>query len=244
MPVQFFCRVGSKLKLLDKILPLIPPHTKYVEAFVGGGSVFWNKELADKNVINDLDPLLIEGYRLLKSMKNKQPSDFILPNGLKNIQQLVNKPNPTKEERLLQILYMTCNTFGSIGGKKIYKNHTQKNKINKIETYVDKMKNVTITKQDYLKVIKEHDSPNTFFFLDPPYEKSDNLYEDSSIDYEEMNKVLKSLKGKFLLTINDSPLIRKIFSSFIIKKIVARGAGNEGIGYEDRKELIIMNYSF
>jgi len=104
------------------------------------------------------------------------------------------------------------------------------------------MKNTTILKQDYKKVIHKYDSPNTFFFLDPPYENSDSLYKDDTIDYEEMADVLNKIKGKFLLTINDSPNIRKIFKDFVIKPILVKGYGYEGIGKKDRKELFIMNY--
>jgi len=242
MPKQFFCRTGSKLKIVNRILQNTPPHSVYVEPFVGGGSLYWSKEPAEKAVINDLSKELIEGYTLLKSMKKKQPNDFPIETNVKDIQAFVNKPNPTKEERLLQILYTTCNTFGSSGKGKIYKESSQKKKIDEIEKYVDRMKNTTVLKQDYKKVIHKYDSSNTFFFLDPPYENSDSLYKDDTIDYEEMADVLNKIKGKFLLTINDSPNIRKIFKDFVIKPILVKGYGYEGIGKKDRKELFIMNY--
>ena len=63
------------------------------------------------------------------------------------------------------------------------------------------------------------------------------------MDYEEMNKVLQNLKGMFLLTINDSPSIRKIFKGFILKPIFVKSHSNTTIGGKDRKELFIMNYS-
>ena len=240
---QFFCRFGSKLSLLEDILPMIPPHLKYVEPFVGGGAVYWNKEPAEKAVLNDLDKDLIEGYKLLKSMKNKTPSDFPVKYSIDEMQKLVDKPNPTKEEELLQKLYKFCNTFSSSGKGKIYKNHSHITKIKRIGDFVDRMKHTTITNQDYKKVLKHNDSVNTFFFLDPPYEASEGLYKEFLMDYEEMNKVLQNLKGMFLLTINDSPNIRKIFKGFILKPVFVKSHSKSSIGFKDRNELFIMNYS-
>ena len=63
------------------------------------------------------------------------------------------------------------------------------------------------------------------------------------MDYEEMNKVLQNLKGMFLLTINDSPNIRKIFKGFILKPVFVESHSKFLIGGKDRKKLFIMNYS-
>ena len=83
------------------------------------------------------------------------------------------------------------------------------------------------------------------FFLDPQYENSDKLYYEDSIDYEEMSIILSNIDGKFMLTINDSPRIRKIFNNFKIRKIrVPPGSGHTkaNIGGKFRNELIITNY--
>jgi DNA adenine methylase len=97
----------------------------------------------------------------------------------------------------------------------------------KIETdftkYKDKLSNTIILNQDYRIVLKKYDSPKTFFYLDPPYEhaKENHLYKHLKefITPQEIYDSLKGIKGKFLLSYNDSPLIRKIFSEYTIKKI-------------------------
>ena len=79
------------------------------------------------------------------------------------------------------------------------------------------------------------------FFIDPPYENtSENFYlENNIIDYNDLFFLLQNIKGKFLLTLNDSLYIRKIFKNFIIKKITVKSFWQ---GKKDRKELLIMNY--
>jgi len=249
----FFCRVGSKRTLINKILPLIPQHTIYVEPFIGGGAVYFAKEPSDNEIINDLDETLIMGYNLLKNINNVESINKVI-NKIKTLKnekdkllfqndfiKIKSKDNGIK---LYQILLHLCNSFSSTGKGKIYKAETQDTKINKIADYKERLKNTKILSMDYKDIIKKFDSVNTFFFLDPPYEKSKGLYHSHSIDYNLMYDILSKIKGKFLLTINDSPEILNIFKNFKIKKINVKGIGNEGkdIGGTIRKELIITNY--
>ena len=60
-----------------------------------------------------------------------------------------------------------------------------------------------------------------------------------------MRGELDKLKGKFLLTLNDSKEIRKIFKGFKVKGLKVRGGGfreDAPIGGGGRKEVIITNY--
>jgi len=236
----FFCRIGSKQDIVDKLISMVPEHKIYVEPFVGGGSMFWKMDNKSKMIINDIDKQLIEGYRLLKNGDNK----LIIPPTIEEKQQLVNRKARNDNERLTQILLLSCNTFGSQGKYKIYKNTAHIQKIKKINEYSNKLKNTTILNQDFKKVIKKYDSTDTFFFLDPPYEKSiDTLYDNYFIDYKELVSILSNIKGFFMLTINDSPNIRNLFKKFNIVQIVVKQKSNSELGGSgDRRELIIMNY--
>jgi DNA adenine methylase len=249
----FFNRVGSKVSLLKDIIPIIPPHTTYVEPFIGGGAIFWNKTPAEKSVINDLDKELITGYKILKRISPKIDLTFLdnakqvdgkFPEVEKFIESITN--NSTDGDKLLRIMKLSNGTFNSIGIGHIYKNPSTESKMNNISEYKKLLKPTTILNKDYLQVIKEYDSPTTFFFLDPPYEDTDDTYyRNYIIDYNVMNNALKNIKGKFLLTINDSKLIRDTFKDFKIKTIVVRNQANTGLGEEtrNRKELFISNYN-
>jgi len=117
-------------------------------------------------------------------------------------------------------------------------------------TYKDKMKGVKILSQDYMKVIRNHDGPSSFIFLDPPYEKSDKRLgyaEDMGFDFERLAAVLKGIKGKFLMTINDSPRIRELFKDFNQKMFKAdtnmSSVQSHGKSKKyERHELFISNY--
>ncbi|MDR1937317.1 MAG: DNA adenine methylase [Tannerellaceae bacterium] len=62
-PITYY---GGKQQMLRHILPLIPKHRIYVEPFFGGGAVFWGKEPAKVEFINDHDGEVINFYRVLK----------------------------------------------------------------------------------------------------------------------------------------------------------------------------------
>lgn len=239
----FFCRVGSKRPMLDDILKLIPPSLSlYVEPFAGGAALFWNIDF-EKAILNDLDKGLIQAYSLIKK-SSSNPSDYPIVEGIQNVQNFVDKNYTRNEDKLMKFLFLQCNVFGSLPGKtKIYKGVSHQRKLNNIQLYKDKLKNTTLLSQDYKKVIQKYDSPDTFFFLDPPYAKSKGLYKDDIIDYDELERILATIKGKFMLTLNDSPRFRKLFSKFNVKGISVRSPSNIEQFQRQRQELIITNYN-
>ena len=57
-----------------------------------------------------------------------------------------------------------------------------------------------------------------------------------------MAALLSGIKGKFILSINDSANIRAIFNKFNIKALTVKAKGRVGLGEDDRKELLITNF--
>jgi len=57
---------GGKGRFVPKLLPLIPPHSKYVEVFGGGGSLLFAKEPAAVEVYNDINAGLANFFRVIQ----------------------------------------------------------------------------------------------------------------------------------------------------------------------------------
>ena len=55
----------------------------------------------------------------------------------------------------------------------------------------------------------KYDSPNTLFYLDPPYENSEKQYIHDSVNIQDLFKILSNIKGYFILSYNDSLLAKK-----------------------------------
>lgn len=63
-------------------------------------------------------------------------------------------------------------------------------------------------------------------------------------DYQTMSMLLSQLKGKFLLSLNDLPEVRKTFSQFRIKEVKTVYSCNSLNNTIAGKELIISNCDF
>jgi DNA adenine methylase len=248
----FFCRIGSKRDIADFVMDYFPDpeeYDTYVEPFVGGGAIYWKKEPTETEVINDLDSDLVGAYRLLQNTKARDfRSDL---NSKEKIQRFVDGPIRTEAEKLTYQIVDRCNHFMGKETGKIFQNSNPYGKLKKIEAYQERMKDTKIENKSYEKMLEKYDSPRTFFYLDPPYEEKEStgvLYKHGgmSFDFEALRKNLDKVKGFWLLSINDSPNIRRIFKGYYYKAFTVKAKSKartiQTIGSKDRKELLISNY--
>lgn len=251
-----FNRIGGKYSLRKKILPLIPDHTTYVEPFAGSGAVFFFKPKVEHNVLNDLDKGVVSGLRLLQHAP-LDTSKYPAPTSVEATKRQFVKPAKTIPQKIVKrIIESSAGFSGTLvtRPKQIYSTGGVERKLKRLPDIIEKMKDVKVTSEDYGKVIDKNDSPSTFFFLDPPYENSNaqmGYAEHKDFDFERLVNELSRIKGKFLMTINDSPRIRKMFSKFYIKPFVAdtnlrniyyTKNGQKTSHPYQRKELFIANY--
>ena len=64
--------IGGKNQLAPYIISKMPTHDIYYEVFFGAGHVFWQKNLAKKNVINDLNSRLVNLYKVINDENLKE----------------------------------------------------------------------------------------------------------------------------------------------------------------------------
>ena len=109
----------------------------------------------------------------------------------------------------------------------------------------DRMANVVIENQDFETLIKHYDRPDGFFYADPPYFSSEEMY-DTEFDWNDhirLRDTLADIKGKFLLSYNDCAEIRKLYDGFSVFDFsrIHSMAQRYSAGKEF-KELLIGNY--
>ena len=251
------CRVGSKRRFAELLNHILPPHTTYVEPFAGSAAIFFYKKPSQREVINDLDKSITSIFKLIQKIPND--ATFPVIDTIAKAQEYHTHTYTKPEDLLTQYLVRSCG--GWMGktvpaGNKLMRLPHIKYKLQNMKLYKARLRGVHITNEDYEKVIKNNDSASTVFFMDPPYEESNNLtYAKGSakFDFDRFAEVVSGIKGKWVITINDSPYIRKIFNKFNVVPVVIVGHhnknGNEDktsktIGTEDRPELIISNFQF
>lgn len=251
-----FNRIGSKFALRNEIVPMIPSHTKYVEPFAGSAAIFFSKEKAPQNVLNDLDKNTARGLRMLVNAPT-DPDSYPNPKTLAEHKHYFTHPLKSKQGQIALRIVETADGFNGTTVERpemIYRTVNIPRKVRHIAQYKEKLKGVKITSEDYEKVIRKNDGANTFFFIDPPYENSVKKLgyaEDSKFDFERLAKVLHGIRGKFLMTMNDSPRIRELFKGFHIKPFVAISnlksiqyrVGKKMMSHKyERKEVYVSNY--
>ena len=244
-------RIGGKSKLKTKIVSIMPKHKIYVEPFVGGGSVFFEKEPAELNIINDKDKDIANIFGDMKVVGEKMINKSFQPDKDKFNRFLKQTSFNNKEDRLYRNLYLSILSYS--GNRKGYiGDRNAKNRRFSSDGVGKKMKttkwkdflndnNVKIFNTDFKNIIKKYDSPDTLFYLDPPYSKSTTDYTVGGVNPQDVYNSLQGLKGKFILSYDYSSLIKKIFNKYKFK-LVKTSYEVSGQRQDGIKEYLITNF--
>ena len=109
----------------------------------------------------------------------------------------------------------------------------------------DRMANVVVENQDFETLIKHYDRPDAFFYLDPPYFSTEDMYEVGFgwDDHVRLRDTLKNIKGKFLLSYNDCNEIRELYNGFSLFDFSrTHSMAQRYEAGKEFKELLIGNY--
>jgi len=238
-----FCRIGTKRYTSDEIINIFPEHEIYVEPFLGGASIFLNKKPSKKEIINDLDGELMNAYKLIKKVNFSNLDKYLKLDTLSKLKIQYDTPAITNEDKLYNFILKYCNTFSSTGKGELVRFSSPIPKLANMDLYKNRLKKATILNKDYKYIIKKYDSLNTLFYLDPPYEKSKKLYKHGDLNLIELEDILSNIKGKFVLSLNDSPNVRNIFEKYNIY-LVKETKGSRSINKKltARTDLLITNF--
>lgn len=109
----------------------------------------------------------------------------------------------------------------------------------------DRLANVVVENQDFETLIKHYDRPDAFFYLDPPYFSTEDMYEVEFgwDDHVRLRDTLKNIKGRFLLSYNDCNEIRELYNGFSMFDFSrTHSMAQRYEAGKEFKELLIGNY--
>lgn len=186
-------------------------------------------------VVNDINQDIITLYRVLERfypyfidmMKFKICSRAEFDRLLKQ------NPNLLLDfERAARFLYIQKNAFGGKTTSQSFGVALERPgrfDVSKLIPYAEeiheRLQGVYIECLPYQDFISRYDRAETLLYLDPPYWGCENDYGKNifeKADFENLAKLLKSIKGKFIMSINDVLEIRKIFKKFHIIEVQTR----------------------
>lgn len=240
--MPMIARVGGKSKLAKKIINRIPEHTTYVEPFVGGGSIFFKKPPSQVEVINDLDKDVSLFYKATKVIDHDDVKNINMDHSKSRFEKFKESKPTNLKDQFEKTLYMNKNSWAS--NMKSYAPKGEGTTIkNKFPYYQMRLQDVNVHSQNFLDVIKKYDSPTTFNYLDPPYyEVSKDCYNHESLTPKDIHDAVKDIKGKFLLSYNNHPEVKKEFQNYNIKKAQTTYVLQGQADAKPKTELLISNY--
>jgi DNA adenine methylase len=208
---------GSKFRLSKWIISHFPEHRHYVEPFGGAANVLLQKEPARVETYNDLNDALVTFFRVLRDRPDELVDKIIKTPWARSEFAYCISDVPAADEievarRLYYRLWMNYNsTFVTTVANYRRATNAKRAVLNDIKPDIlfqasKRLLKVQIEKRDAFKLIAEMDSPDTLFYLDPPYvtstrqQKKAYTNEMTDRDHEEFAELLHSLKGYVILS--------------------------------------------
>lgn len=258
---------GGKSRAIKKILRQLPARIEeYREPFVGGGSVFlaikclFGRRIS-RYVINDLNDDLIHFWRAAQRTIDElahgvQAFKDDYADG-RELWRFLHTDGTMSSEMERAVRYFVLNriTFSGVvdsGGysQYAYEQRFTQSSIGRLWRLESLLRDVEISCGDYESLLQE-EGGNVFIFLDPPYWRAtqSRLYGKNgelhtSFDHERFAENMRSSPHKWLITYDDSPFIRDLFSFANISEWTLQyGMNNYMQGKAEKgRELFIRNY--
>lgn len=220
-PVRYF---GGKSAMSKNILPLIPPHKVYSETFAGAAYILLAKTPSEKEVLNDKDTFVINFFRVMRDQVMFEELErrlHLTPFGREELELARTEPYGYNGDRdpveIARRFYIRCNISfsalqwqtGSWSGVGLCHANLPpfRTKVLGLREISERLLWTHIECQTWEKNLDIYDSPDTFFYLDPPYiqESRAGTNEYLCDMYEEEEHValvdaLLEIKGKVILS--------------------------------------------
>ena len=193
-----------------------PRHRIYVEPFGGAAGVLLNKEPSPQEVYNDLNSDLVNFFRVLRD--KEKAAELIrrlklTPYAREEYYSFYPMPEGDDIERARALIVRADMGIGIRGAisaspmgfaaetKKIKKR--AKGFVNRVENtwkIAERFRAVVIEHKDALELIPCYDSPNTLWYLDPPYNCGYSFRYRADVDQKAMLGAFKKVSGYVVLS--------------------------------------------
>lgn len=227
-----FQQWGGSAKYARRLVERLPEHKRYVEPFCGSAAVFYAKEPAEEEVLADANPDVVAAHKFVQKLDEKSITELrkfpwtVSRAGLDRARKA--KPK-TDAERFWKLAYGRLASYGAkpdlSGYSTVHEGSSYD--LDDLWPFNKRVKNATIVHKDWRQTLKDHDGPDTLFFIDPPY--IDEWAQGDGVPPEEIADEVSKLKGDYVIAYTNSARARKALSEvgtpFTFKIPEGRGAG-------------------
>ena len=250
---------GGKFYALKHIMPYIAcvDHNEYREPFLGGGSVFFAKPKANVNILNDLEPELVNFYTIIQEEAQRRQLIDLLSGEVASRErhEEMKRFSPKNDlERAFKTYYLNRTSYCGIiqtpaWGYAEGKSSPPKNWGRFLEDAAKKLSGVTVLCRDFSEIIDLPPAGNqVLMYLDPPYYHADQKraytrpFENK--DHVRLARQLETTPHLFCLSYDDCPEIRQLYQWANIYDVswLYNTDNKPGMHRRSGRELIITNY--
>jgi len=253
---------GGKWRLAPWIIAHFPEHRVYVEPFGGSGSVLLRKPRSYGEIYNDLDSEVVNLFRVLRSKEDATELIRLieLTPYARDEFFCAYEPSDDPIERARRLVVRACMGFGNSGAindsmwssgfrpKTGFRSNSNRSNTHPardwcrypdgLSAIVDRLQAVVIENAPAMKVMAQHDEPETLHYCDPPYVHSTRSkgnkhcakhkyrHEMTDDDHRDLAEFLKRLKGFVIVSGYNCPLYEELFGDWarVDKSFHADGA--------------------
>ena len=246
-----FAYYGGKSRYTKILLQYVPPHKTYVEVFGGAASLLLAKKPSDVEVYNDIDEGVVNFFRVLRDDDRRARLVKLLdytPCSRAEyrccLRTWKSADDPVERARRWFVVMRLSvgGRFGAGWGYSVTSDkrvRTFRNSIAALDAVADRFRNVQVECNDFRKILKAYDTPETFFYLDPPYvhdTRSPYFYPEEMTldDHRELVELLLNLRGQALLSGYRHEVYRPLeeagwrLLTFAVKTTTPRTPGERG----------------
>lgn len=242
--------------MAPKIIDRMADHHTYVEVFGGSGAVLMQKRRSNVEVYNDLHEDLVVFFRVLRDRPDElhaylkkmeysrglheEVADRWYRDGLRPTDSVV---------RASEYMFLLRSSFNCENSRTGFSAQPDMNKamsmkraVDNIHVFAERMRGVIIENRDWKVLVERYDTPDTFFYMDPPYlEVKEGYYgEGDGFDHRDFIETLDELEGKWLVSYGELPEQFEKIHCYVYDEDVIWGSG---VGGKAGTESMITNYN-
>lgn len=238
---------GGKWKLAPWIISHFPPHKVYLEPFSGGGSVLLRKPRSSGEILNDLDEVIVEFFRVVRDPASAaelaRRVEFTPYARAEFEDWCYGEPTDAIDaaHRLVVRSHMAMSSKGiwqksgfdtrANGDGFISRVNSLRHAPDTIRAVAARLVGVVIERGDAVTLIERHDREDALIYCDPPYVRSTRggaaiyKYDMSDALHSRLAEVLCQAKAMVVLSGYPSELYERLYSAW---KRVERGHWADG----------------
>jgi len=203
---------GNKRMHLDKVLPLLPYTSRFVDVFGGSGVVLLNTPFHELDVFNDINSHVANFFRCLAHRATKRRLIHQIEMHVHS-RELFEEYREDKDsiedpvDRAVAWFYTIETSFSRLGrhyGRNMQASFETRRVYERLKYFEQvhlRVRHCYIENKNAFDLAMEYDAPDTVFYMDPPYiNNPTGTYKHNEINHHNLLQLIGMLQGHVVLS--------------------------------------------